>query len=49
VGPPGIHVVDHELHHAVLGPFLLKVPLQDEAAGAHLEDGHFTIEDLLEA
>src|SRR5713226_8148164 len=36
--PPCVQVVDHELHHAVLGPLLLITALEDEAAGAGVED-----------
>jgi hypothetical protein len=49
VDPPRIGIVDHELHHAVLGPLLLIPPLQDEACRAHPEDRHVVaIEKLVE-
>src|SRR5262245_32763151 len=49
VSPPCIEVIDHQLHHEVLGPLLLEEPLQDETAGASIKDGDLPVENLLES
>jgi hypothetical protein len=48
VCPPRVEVVHHELHHEVLGPFLLIVTLQNEATGSGIEDRDVAVENLLE-
>src|SRR4029077_5141772 len=47
--PPCVKVIDHELHHEVLRPFLLVVTLQDEPTGASSKDGDVAVEYLFEA
>ena len=49
VRPPGVEIIDHELHHEVFSPFLLVVVLKDESAGTGLEDRHVSVEKFLEA
>jgi hypothetical protein len=49
VCPPRIEVVDHQLHHEVLGPFFLIVTLQDEPAGSGVENRDLAVENLLES
>jgi hypothetical protein len=44
--PPRIQVVDHELHHEVLG---LIETRQNEAASANPEDGNVAIENVFKA
>ena len=46
--PPSVKIVDHQLHHEILGPVFLIVPLQDVAAGACLKDGDVAVKDLVE-
>src|ERR1700738_1830277 len=46
--PPCVDVVDHHLHHAVFGPFLFIISLQDESACAHAEYGDIAVEQFLE-
>jgi hypothetical protein len=46
VCPPRIEVIDHELHHKVLG---LVEGRQDEAAGAHAEHSDLAVENFFEA
>src|ERR1700735_1684662 len=41
--PPRVEIIDHELHHEVVGPFLLIIALEDETAGTEPEDRHFAI------
>jgi hypothetical protein len=47
--PPGVEIVDHEVHHKILGPLLLIVALQNEAARSAVEDRYLAVEHLLEA
>jgi hypothetical protein len=49
VSPPCVQVVDHELHHEILGPFLLIGSLQDKPARARSKDGNVRIENLVKA
>lgn len=42
--PPCVEVIDHQLHHEVLGPGLFEVVLEDEAGGPDPEDGDLAIE-----
>src|SRR5689334_5993756 len=46
--PPRVEVVDHHLHHAVFGPFLFIVSLQDERAFSHAENGDIAIKQFRE-
>src|SRR5215831_8476966 len=46
--PPSVRIVDHQLHHEILGPVFLIVPLQDEAAAACFKDGDVAVKDLVE-
>src|SRR3546814_11741796 len=48
LGPPRIKVINHELHHEILGPLLLVVRLQEKLSAPHTEDGHIGIKELLE-
>ncbi len=47
--PPGVKIVDHELHHEVFSPLLLIMALQYEAAGARLENRNIFVEKGFEA
>jgi hypothetical protein len=47
--PPGVEVVDQQLHDEVPGPVLLEAVLQDEARRPHFEDGDVGVEGLPEA
>jgi hypothetical protein len=49
VRPPGVQVVDHQLHHAVLGPLLLETSLQYEGRPADGKNGHVAVEEFLKA
>jgi hypothetical protein len=49
VRPPGVQVVDHQLHHAVLGPLLLETSLQNEGRPADGKNGHVAVEEFLKA
>jgi hypothetical protein len=46
VYPPRIEIIDHELHHKILG---LVEGRQDEAAGATAEDSNLAVENFFEA
>lgn len=42
VGPPLVEIVDHQLHHAVVGPIGVIARLRNESPGACTEDRHIT-------
>ncbi len=45
--PPLVEIIDHELHHEVLGPLLPIIALQYESAGAGREYGYVTVQKFL--
>jgi hypothetical protein len=49
VRPPGIKIIDHELHHEVPSPVLLIPALQYETAGTGPEDRYISVKEFLEA
>ena len=49
VRPPGVEVVDHELHHEIFSPVFLISALKYEAAGAGFEDRDIAVEEFFEA
>src|SRR6516162_8927714 len=47
--PPCVEIVNHELHHEFLCPFLLKITLQYETTRTCVENSYVIIKDLIEA
>src|SRR3569833_699390 len=47
--PPGIEIVDHKLHHAILSTRLLVIILENERGRAGFEDRDVAVEQLREA
>ena len=49
VRPPGVKIINHELHHKVFSPVLLIMALKYEAAGTGPEDRHISVKKFFEA
>src|SRR5262245_45725044 len=47
--PPHVEIVNHKLHHEVVGPLFLEVALQDKPTRVGLEDRNLTVENLFKA
>ena len=48
VRPPGVKIIDHELHHKVFSPVLLIVALKYETTGTGPEDRHISVKKFFE-